>query len=29
MTLVSPLEDSVRNDLLDAEQLQSLRADLE
>ena len=29
MTLVAPLEDSVRNDLLDAEQLQSLRADLE
>ena len=29
MSLVSPLEDSVRNDLLDAEQLRSLRADLE
>lgn len=29
MSLVSPLEDSVRNDLLDAERLRSLRADLE
>lgn len=28
-TLISPLEDSVRNDLLDAEQFQSLQADLE
>ena len=27
--LISPLDDSVRSDLLDAEQLQSLRADLE
>ena len=28
-TLISPLEDSVRNDLLDAAQLRSLQADLE
>lgn len=28
-TLLSPLEDSVRNDLLDAERFQSLQADLE
>ena len=28
-TLISPLEDSVKNDLLDAEQFESLQSDLE